>query len=313
MSTNGHGPAIQKYAALHADVELTACCDLDPEKAQRYQRTFGFAGSYTDWRLMLSQEKPDAVCLIVPVEATAGLAIAIMQMGFPLIMEKPPALTAARCAEMMEVARRTKQSNQVAFNRRYTPLMQKLRRELAAHGRIDSLRYDFFRVRRRDPDFSTTAIHGIDAVRFLCGSDFAQVAFHYHPIADTGRVNIYMEGTMQSGTVVSLAFCPMTGVNVERATVIVHDHTYYLHMPMLKGIDAGGRLLHLHKDTIISDETAGEEPMFISNGFYHENAAFFDALRAGVKPENDLATALQSVELAEYMRLRKAHYPEVAS
>ena len=39
------------------------------------------------------------------------------------------------------------------------------------------------RVDRRDPDFSVTAIHGIDAVRFLARSDYAHVRFRYqeHP------------------------------------------------------------------------------------------------------------------------------------
>ena len=38
--------------------------------------------------------------------------------------------------------------------------------------------YEMTRVDRRDPDFSTTAIHGIDAVRFLAGSDYARGAVH---------------------------------------------------------------------------------------------------------------------------------------
>ena len=40
---------------------------------------------------------------------------------------------------------------------------------------IQSITCTFSRYRRRDPDFTTTAVHGIDAVRFLAGSDYAKL------------------------------------------------------------------------------------------------------------------------------------------
>ena len=38
------------------------------------------------------------------------------------------------------------------------------------------------RVERRDPDFSTTAIHGLDAVRYLAGADYAEARFRYREL-----------------------------------------------------------------------------------------------------------------------------------
>ena len=34
--------------------------------------------------------------------------------------------------------------------------------------------YDFFRINRKDADFSTTSIHGIDTLKFLVGSDYKE-------------------------------------------------------------------------------------------------------------------------------------------
>ena len=31
-----HGPSYKKYALLHSDVELSACCDVDLDKAKRF-------------------------------------------------------------------------------------------------------------------------------------------------------------------------------------------------------------------------------------------------------------------------------------
>lgn len=73
VSTRGHGPALKRYRELNPGVELVACCDIDEKKAAGYQKKFGFARYYTDMSFMLENEKPDAVCLIVPVDISSGL------------------------------------------------------------------------------------------------------------------------------------------------------------------------------------------------------------------------------------------------
>ena len=60
--------------------------------------------------------------------------------------------------------------HQVAFNRRYTPLVVELKRRLAG-ATIQHIDCQFYRVGRTGSDFTTTAIHGIDTVRFLAGCD----------------------------------------------------------------------------------------------------------------------------------------------
>jgi predicted dehydrogenase len=198
MSQSGHGPSLAKYAASHPDTELAACCDLDEAKAAGYRKRFGFARHYTDMTAMLKTEKPDAVCLIAPVNLTCGLSCHIMEMGFPLLMEKPPGMNVAETDRMIAVAERRGVPNQVAFNRRYTPLVRELKRRLTAQFRPDEiqhLRYDFTRIGRKDADFSTTAIHGIDTVRFLAGSDYRHVRCRYQALPQFGATvaNIFMD------------------------------------------------------------------------------------------------------------------------
>jgi hypothetical protein len=48
--------------------------------------------------------------------------------------------------------------------------------------------------------------------------------------------------------------------------------------------------------------------MFEVNGFYAENAGFFDAVRAGARPTGNLRDARQSVEIAQFLRERRACY-----
>jgi myo-inositol 2-dehydrogenase / D-chiro-inositol 1-dehydrogenase len=317
LSTRAHGPSCQRYARRHADVELAACCDLDKERAETYRATFGFGQAYTDFRAMLTAERPDAVCLMAPVDRTCELSCAVMEMGFPLLMEKPPGLNRAECLRMIAAADATGVPNQVAFNRRYAPLVRKLKEALSdgfADEDIQYLRYDFFRIDRRDADFSTTAIHGIDTVSYLAGAPYRRIRFRYQDLPALGPhvANLYLECEMASGATTYLDFCPVTGVLVERATVALYDHTYFLHTPIWGAFDSPGRLQHVKRGDLVEDVDGGQlegaDEMYIASGFYGENASFFDDLRAGRRPAGDLCSGLQSVEIADCLRQRSAEY-----
>ncbi|MCZ7542974.1 MAG: Gfo/Idh/MocA family oxidoreductase [Anaerolineae bacterium] len=314
MAMHYHGPAYVRYAAAHSDVVLAACCDIDEAKAAAFRARFGFARHDTDMAAMLDREQPDAVCLIAPEALTCALACQVLEMGYPLLMEKPPGRTVEEIDRMIAAAAASGAPNQVAFNRRYTPLVCALKRRLDGAA-LQHVRYDFTRVGRADADFSLTAIHGVDTARFLAGSDYCHIDFHYQPFPELGptAANIFMDCTFASGATAHLDFCPLSGVVVERATVYARDHTYFLNLPIWDAFDAPGRLQHLERGALRLDVTGlgvpgGGGAPFVSNGFYAENAAFFDALRAGQRPAGDLRSARQSVAVAECIRERREAY-----
>jgi predicted dehydrogenase len=296
---------------------LAACCDLDEGKASNFREKFGFGRCYTDFDLMLDSERPDAVCLIVPEPLTSELACRILRKGYPLLMEKPPGRTTDEIDRMIAAADATGAPTQVAFNRRYLPLLRELKRRLTGatgSGAIQHLRYDFTRIGRTDADFSLTAIHGIDAARFLAGSDYRTIRFHYQEFPALGptTANIFMDCEFASGATAHLDFCPVSGVVVERATVYLHDRTFFLNLPMWGGFDAPGRLQYLQRGQLELDVTAldvsdGPEP-YIVMGFYAENASFFDDIRNGRRPAGDLRDARQSVAIAQCIRERRTEY-----
>lgn len=92
------------------------------------------------------------------------------------------------------------------------------------------MRYEFYRVNRFDDDFAATAIHGIDAVKFLAGSDYRHIRFDYQAVPETGAaaVNIRMFCEFASGALVDLLFMPVSGALLERATVHLEHHTFFL-------------------------------------------------------------------------------------
>jgi predicted dehydrogenase len=202
----------------------------------------------------------------------------------------------------------------VAFNRRFAPLVRELHRRIAEAGPLQHLHYEMTRVERRDPDFSTTAIHGLDAVRYLAGSDYAQARFRYRELPELGKgvADILVDAVMASGATAHLAFCPVAGVLVERATAHLHGHTLFLHVPMWNGVDSPGRLWHYASGKLGAelggDRVGDGTELFELGGFYRETAAFLDALAEGRTPSPSLGESRQSVEVAQRIRERRSEY-----
>jgi len=318
-AASSHGPAQARYAARHPGVVLAGCADLDPDRAALHRQRFGFARSYSDPWAMLEAEEPDAVVLVVPAEATCGLACRVLEQGYPLLLEKPPGRTPAELDQMAGAAERgggggQAVPHQVAFNRRFAPIVGEARRRLRGLGEgvpLQHVHYEMTRVDRRDPDFSTTAIHGIDAVRFLAGSDYASVRFSYRelPGVGPGVANVFMDAVMASGASAQLAFCPTAGVVAERAVVHARDHSLLLQIPMWGGFDSPGHLWHFEGGRL-REAWSGEpdaEP-YALGGFYDEYVAFLGDLAAGRPPSPSLREARQSVEVAERIQKRESEF-----
>ena len=316
---SSHGPAQARYAAMHLATELAACCDVDEARAERHRQRFGFARAYTDLAAMLDAEKPDAAILAVPVHLTAAVGAPLLERGVPLLLEKPPGRTVQEVDALIAAAERggRRVPHQVAFNRRYVPIVQEARRRLAAIGPpsgIQHLHYEMTRVDRRDPDFSTTAIHGLDAVRFLAGADYAQARFRYREQPDLGPgvANIFVDAVLTSGATAHLAFCPAAGVVVERATVHAGAHTFFLRIPMWGPIDSPGHLQHVERGQVVAnlagDDLGGADHACVLGGFYGEYEAFLGDLGAGRTPSPSLRESRQSVEIAECLRRRDEEF-----
>lgn len=314
MAASGHGPSYKKYADLNPDVELTACCDLVEEKAREFMLKFGFKKYYTDMDRMLDSEKPDAVCLVAPVSLTMPLSVRIMEMGYPLIMEKPPGLNREETLKMIEAAERHNIPNQVAFNRRYTPVIIEGCNILSRFKpeEVENIRYDFYRVGRKDEDFSTTAIHAIDTVKFLARSEYEYVIFTYQKVPNTPTGNIFLNGKFKSGASFQINICPASGVIMERAVVSLYSNTVFINIPVSGSIDIPGKMAHFENNKLVKEITGFDlgmfENMFEFSGFYAENAYFFNCIKEGRKPEGDIKSGLQSVEIADCIRKRLSEY-----
>lgn len=311
VSTACHGPVYQRYAAAHPDVELSACCDVDLARAEQFAAQFGFARAYSDYRQMLAETRPTVACLNVPERFTSEMGCAVLQMGYPLLAEKPPGLSVAEIDRLIDVARATGVLHQVAFNRRHTPLIVELKRQLVGQA-IHHIDHQFYRVGRTQYDFSTTAVHAIDSLRFLAG-DFAHIRFHYQEFPALSQsapvANFLLDCEMTSRATATLSISPLAGLNVERTLVHTLDHTFCLNLNL--GPDAPGSLLHYEKGRLVENINAAEFSAStddtILNGFEAQAVSFFESVCAHNQPADDFASCRQSVEIMQAMRERKPY------
>jgi predicted dehydrogenase len=268
---------------------------------------------------MIDAEKPDAAVLAVPVHLTAAVGAPLLERGVPLLIEKPPGRTVEEVDALIAAAQRGGRPvpHQVAFNRRFVPVVQEARRRLAVIGppaEIQHIHYEMTRVDRRDPDFSTTAIHGLDAVRFLGGADYAEARFRYReqPALGPGVADMFVDAVLTSGATAHLAFCPTAGAVVERATVHAGANSLFLRIPMWGPLDFPGRLQHVEKGQVVADlggdDLGGATDACVLGGFYGEYEAFLGDVSAGRTPSPSLRESRQSVEIAQCLRRRDEEF-----
>ena len=304
-SSYTHGPAFKRYVRDFKETSLAACCDLDKDKAKKYCEEFGFRKYYTDVELMLDSEKPDAVALILPEFIEAQVAARILEKGYPLILEKPPGKDSNETRLLIEAAKKYNVPNQVAFNRRYHPIVREMKKILKAEHAADAIqniRYEMYRYNRTENIFWATAIHGFDLVRDLAGSDYKHIQVFYQDFPALGEnvSNFFMYCTFKSGATAQLSFCPIGGINSEQAAINIKDHTFILDI----GYYTKGTLKQYTQNDQLIRDIKGEdlftaERVYDYNGYYHENEDFFNDIRNGRYPAGDLTTCVQSMEVAE--------------
>jgi predicted dehydrogenase len=99
-------PLHARAAALLPDAEMTAVCDLQPEAARAVARPIG-AEVFTDYRALLQSGTTDAVIVNTPHALHREMAVAALEAGQHVLVEKPMATTLSDCDAMTAAAERT--------------------------------------------------------------------------------------------------------------------------------------------------------------------------------------------------------------
>ena len=298
-----HLPCIKKYGA-----EILACADIKAENAEALRDKYNIPAYFTDYNEMLEKITPDAVICLVSEDKIAEVASDILRK-YPVMLEKPPGKTVRETSMIYETAKRSGNAHMVAFNRRFAPVYLKAKEMIADNkNEIKYINYKMHRIKRHDNNFEATAIHAVDAVKFLAGCDFKCVRIKYQDMAYLGEnvANYFIYFEFANGIYATAEILVSTGELFEGCEIHTDGGIYKASLPLsgkYGGIEYknAGDYLAVGRDKICSDE----EP-YISQGFYNEHKHFYDCLKNGVNPGNGADTAVQSVAVCDALKNREA-------
>lgn len=104
--------------------QVIAFAGRDPAVLAAAARQCGVAKTYTDWREMLRDPAIELVHIVTPPDKHAEMAVAALEAGKHVFVEKPLATTNADAQAILAAARKSGKIAGVNFVMRYNPLYQ---------------------------------------------------------------------------------------------------------------------------------------------------------------------------------------------
>jgi predicted dehydrogenase len=171
-------------------------------------REFGVSG-YTDVGEMLQTEQPDLVSLCLPNEGHYETTLAVIEAGFPLLVEKPLVFDLDEADRLLAAAAAQDLFFALNFNHRYAVPVQMAHRAIHA-GELGQLVFATWRFggevgtsAHPHANLIETQCHGFDMLEHLCGP-IASISAHMNDLAGHGYTTMALSLTFESGAVGSL-------------------------------------------------------------------------------------------------------------
>jgi myo-inositol 2-dehydrogenase/D-chiro-inositol 1-dehydrogenase len=188
VAERGHLPALQHLP----DADVVALADVNPGRLTKLGERFHIKYRFADFRSLLSDPAIDAVAVCVPPQFHAQVALAALEAGKHLFIEKPLALDLKESDQLIERAARSSVKTMVGFNLRWHRLVQQARTiiQQETFGPIELVRTTLTsntRYHRNPPEwrkrretgggeFFETAVHHFDLWRFLLQTEIDEVS-----------------------------------------------------------------------------------------------------------------------------------------
>ena len=183
------GAVMVRAAAAHPGIKIVAAAEPHDAPRAAFARDFN-AAVYASIEELCADPAVDAVYIATPHQFHAPHAIVAAERGKHIILEKPMALTLAKCDAIIAAVERAGVHLVVGHTHAFDPAVRAMRRmvvsgELGALGMIAALNYTNFLYRPRRPEELDTARgggilfnqvpHQIDMVRLIGGGRLRSV------------------------------------------------------------------------------------------------------------------------------------------
>ncbi|MBK8985788.1 MAG: Gfo/Idh/MocA family oxidoreductase [Chloroflexi bacterium] len=179
----GVGSMGRNHARVYTELPeatLVGVVDANEAAAAQIARRYG-TESYTDYIRLLDEQKPEAVTIAVPTVDHLEVALAVIERGIHLLIEKPIAFTGDEARQIIQAADAAGVKLMIGHIERFNPAVTALKNRLAAGelGRVfqmDAHRQGPFPARVQDVGVVIDlAVHDLDVMRYVSGSEVVRV------------------------------------------------------------------------------------------------------------------------------------------
>ena len=170
VALSKHIPAIARLRAIWEPVTLAAVCNRNERSGRRASEIYG-ANWYADVNDMLNNEQLDGVMICTTDAIHFEHAMLCMERGFPVMIEKPLAVSLSEAKTMVDKAEKAGLLMMTVSNKRYSPPYRKVKAMMENGTLVDpamfvakfNLGYDYVDI------LEGGTIHIFDLMRYFMG------------------------------------------------------------------------------------------------------------------------------------------------
>jgi predicted dehydrogenase len=308
------GNNLLRTFAQQPAARLTALCDVDPARRAKFAAAHPDAAAVAEYGDLLRRDDLDAIVVATPPSRHHAMALAALEAGKHVWVEKPLALTAADGRELVDAARARGRTLFVDETFLYDPLVREVKR-LVDDGTLGDVchlsfeRLGMGRIRRDSNVWWNSAPHDLSILFYLVPRPVTAVRLHLHTylqpgVADMAVCDLELEGGVSAHVYLSWLHPEKTATvtvvgrerllayegRFEKRGITLYDYTLDRAAPAagaapiipIEGF--AGRRLEL---------PAGAEPLGLAAGH------FLESIQAGTEPLTSGARSLRVVETLE--------------
>ncbi len=138
LGNMGSGHFYNVFGGKCSSVEITAVCDINPEKLEK-AKDYPTVARFIDYNEMLDSGLVDAVLIAVPHYDHPTIAIECFKRKIHVLTEKPAGVYARQVREMNEASEKAGVKFGIMFNQRTNPMYAKAR-EIVQSGELGELK-----------------------------------------------------------------------------------------------------------------------------------------------------------------------------
>jgi len=297
----GRAGAVHALNVRHrtADAEVVAVVDGDVARAAELAAQTGGEG-FATLAEAVAAARPDAVVIATPTHTHRDIAVEAFTAGLHVFCEKPMALTAAECDDMIAAAEAAGRVLQIGYVRRFQPEFQEAKARIEA-GTIGDVM--LVKSLTRGPGLPPAWAHDLalsngmlaevnshcfDSVRWLAGSDITRV---YAEVANRKgeRLGVQAED-FYDNAVVSLRFANDALGAIDGVCPAEYGYDARMEVVGTAGVITLGDVNGMPLITAVDRAQGGSRPVHktwperFSWGYVYEINGFVDAVREQAPP-----------------------------